>query len=324
MREFDYNVLNEIKQELRLIFEAHSLSYLKGKMRLFSVGHQRFFQAHEPGYEIWFGADEIDDTLNKLNALYRNGTPPNTPLILDPMLYRVQGQNISPVGSAIGWCTVLYPNADTIDETIINRIRDLRVFCSPFYSDEQQCSGLKIFAFLKEPILPNNAQFDQNGCMTNLTKALADLANVEDDAIFTNSYLLSGLNYRTVQGNYQHHSFKEVFGSIPVATPDQMRTQCIFPKHVQDAATCWNAYGRDVQLYERYGTNIDMLEANLQHKSESEKITDVIAKELRLIWRIQRSYGLNGEMRLFTAPHQKNWRSKEQGQEIWFGPEDDA
>jgi hypothetical protein len=103
LRAFDQNVINELREELQLIWAAVASHYIEGEMRLFAPSSNEVWQTNDPGFETWFGPTQIDQALAKLTIFYRNGELPNSPLFLDPIVYKRENGINTPLGSAIIW-----------------------------------------------------------------------------------------------------------------------------------------------------------------------------------------------------------------------------
>lgn len=321
MRYFEPAILEEIKRELAFIWAIHRMHGLEGKMRLYSTQETGLWKSHEAGYEFWFGAGEIEQAIEKIEFFYRGGETPNTPLFLDPVVYKIEdGQPPEPVGCGLVWCTIL-SDSQPISEEAIKRVQDLGVYVTPIFNGDDQPAGIKIVGFLRDSTMPMNKKIPTNGSIVPGVQSLADLINVESDADTIRQYVISGLEYRTGRGVYQHPRFQDLFGEQQFTAAKDIMRSAVHLQHIRDAGTCWNAYERSPELYRRYGIDVANLDNNLKSLADSDHEIELITKELLLIWHAHQRHGLEGEMRLFTAPDQENWRSKEPGLEVWFTAE---
>ncbi len=335
MLPFSDSTMANIRKEIQFIWRVHASYHLEGKMRLFSLQEQNMWHSKEPGFVLWFSEKETEDALQKMALFYRRGEQPNTPLLLDPLLYHVSEASPipTPVGTGMLWTTILPPAGQaTIPQRTVERLQGLGCLISPLTKQQPdgtliEHAGLKLLHFLKEPTRPSQEMkpYEHDGTLLPGMQALADIADCAENAFFHRHYLLSGINYQhheptapETPSAIQHPDFKTLF---PEKTLPDSRNISLHSKHLQylqDAATCWNAYGRRQALYDRYGVDISNLERNLQSETAATESAEETKKELGLLWHAQKKAGLSGKMRLFTMPDQSIWRARNESLEIWF------
>jgi hypothetical protein len=318
MRKFSEVIYNEIARELAFIWSAHRIHNLQGKMRLFTPAAFKDWTNNDSGIEIWFGPNEIADAIKKLKLFYRSGIGDTSTLLLDPVVYDVTAEPI-PIGSGVMWGTARCKDSDEeISDTTIKRLNDLGIFTSLLHHRTNQRAGIKMLAYTKKPALPTRKKRRINGIMVQGCKEICDIANISADEDFSRHYMLSGLEYRTPKGRYQSISFHEMYKDETFSSITDIKRNAQHIGHILDAATCWNAYGRDTYLYSIYGADIANLANNLQEKGVSDTMVGRVSNELDLLWASNKRTGLEGKMRLFTVPNQNKWRSKQEGFEYYF------
>lgn len=325
LRPYNENMLHEIKRELAFIWAAHRLHRLDGKMRLFSPRTRDNFQMEEAGYEVWFGPTEIDLVVKKIEILYKEGKKPNTPLFLDPVVYRkLAGAKPIPLGSGVVWCTGLVKGGKEMNPLAQKRLEKLGVFVDTYHSPNSEKAGLKALAFLENIAMPMDKEFNPEGSIVPGVQQLADLMNIDPDGPYNRYYLLSDLEYTLADGTvFQNPEFQDIFHGTAMKSIKDITANAIHLQLILDAGKCWNAYGRDQAILDRYGTDVANLERNLQSKNASDRVVAQIRHELQLLWAANKRAGLDGEMRMYSAPTQDNWRSKKAGTEVWFRDEEE-
>lgn len=317
MKPYSPEILDNIKREIEFIFAAQKLHYLEGKMRVYTPRTQENWKSQEAGFELWFGPNEIDLAISKLKLFYREGKSGNTAFFLDPVIYNLSGSKPVAVGTSLIWCTLLCPDGKEIEDEAVNRVKKLGLLADFIEYNGKARSGLKILGALKEPTKPAG-DVPPDGSYIPGIQELADLVNISCDPKLTKNYMLSGINYNAPLGHCQHENFQKIFGDKKIAAAKDLIGVSIHLQKIVDAGKCWNAYGRDPAIYARYGIDVKNLASNLKRKSESDSQISEVKKEILLILQANSKLGLNGEMRLYTAPEQNNWRSKEEGVEVWF------
>lgn len=252
------DISDSLKAELYSIWFAHRSLGLDGQMCLYSQETQEPWRSDKPGVKFWFDASQIDQAIEFIAEHYNEGNLPNTTLLLNPVVHSkpTDGSEPKPLGSAILWCSPLALGVDRVGETQQQRLENLGIFAKLAERGEIANSGLKVLAFLKKPVKPN-----EKGEIAEC-KALYDLTNIKSDDFYS-AYILSGLAYLTRNGSYKHPSFFEFFK--PAELADTVKLKAIDAQLVLDAAKCWNAYDRSEILFDKFGVDPDNIESNLRY-----------------------------------------------------------
>jgi len=319
LRPFTPDIIAEVKREIAFIWAAHRVHKLNGKMRIYSMRNQDIWQSHDPGFELWFGPSEIDEAMKKLALYYREAKPPNTSFLLDPMVYEiVPGSAPKPLGSGFVWGMAI---GDDLTEEDFERLKKLGVFVSPIFEENAGRVGVKVIAFTQAINTPVE-KYSPDGTAVTGVKEISELLQVSEGELIHKQYLLSGLIYEHSNGSvYQHPAFHLMFDNKPMVSMDHIQTNSIHLKGIKDSALCWNAYGRDPAIYNRYGVDAMNLTRNLKAKAKAEAAVQLMKRELALVWDANLRFDLTGEMRMFSCPDQQSWRAKLEGFELWFTPE---
>ncbi len=316
----------QLMQELALLWTVQRIHGLEGEMRLYSPRNRSMWQVEETGMEIWFGPGDIPDTVEKILLLYKNGSTPNTPLFLDPIVYARRDEQITAQGTAVLWGSVMHSNGSTPSAREYSRISDLHMFEGDiqFHTDTQEAlCGKKLLGFANATIKLDENAYDPEGGEVPTLQHMLDVANIEPDAPHGKKYLLSGLQYRLSDGGYVYHpSIGSMVPEKARSSVNAMKEHVVYPQHIEDAATCFNAFGRNHVLYRRYGVDVANLATNVEEANASEARVKEIMHEVRLLWHANVNAGLSGRMRLYTAYAQEIWRSQDGGVQLWFDESD--
>ena len=318
MKEFNHAIFSEIRAELGLIWAAHKVHGLDGKMRLFTASAQSPFKSRQTDFEFWFGPKEINEAMELIELHYNSGNIPNSPLLLDPVVYAVQfGEAPRALGSGVFWCNGLLPDDAQISDEALERLRGVNVFVSPTAHGDNPRGGFKALVFAKELLQPT---LKKEGCEVIYVEGCDELLALAYAGIpqLSPYYLLSGLTYRTTFGEYQHETFNAIFGPSGVPAHKFINSYQIKMERIKDAVKCWQAYGHNNILYRRFGVDVGNLERNLKTLSDADLILETVRAEFALIWAAHKRVGLKGEMRLYSMPTQDPWRAHHPGIEHWF------
>jgi hypothetical protein len=266
MLQFTESILQKIKLEISLIWTAHKVHKLEGQMRVYTCESDDFWKSDQPGLEIWFGSSEaeIDDVVEKIGMYYRKGNTPNSPVLLDPIVYEVDGREPTPIGSGMVWNTII-PEDGAIPDVAFERLKKLGVHYSFLESEQNPEAGIKVIGWVTAPMkVPEDFVFNTDGNFVEGMREIYDLVDVKCLGIDTwKQYVLSGLEYRTQYGRHQHADFPSVFNT-PMTGEPNIKENSLSGRRILDAGMCWNAYGRDQRMYERYGIDPANLENNLK------------------------------------------------------------
>ncbi|MFO0388977.1 MAG: AAA family ATPase [Alphaproteobacteria bacterium] len=249
--------------EFKLLWEAHRLVGLSGYMCLYSMPEQVPFRSKTSGIQYWFDEAGTEAAIQEILRHYNNGQLPNTTLILNPIIHTKHTDgNYTPIGSGIIWCTALSLGVDVLKEESAQRIWELGALASMFHRGDNDRSGLKVIAFCDEAQKVSDDGRTIVGC-----KQLYDITDVQSQP-YAHCYLLSGLSYLTNNGLFQHADIRQLF---PKNTLQNTAESCkkiakdsaIHVQKILDAAYCWDAYERYHSLYQKFGTNPEDVERNL-------------------------------------------------------------
>lgn len=232
-----------VKNELEIIWQAHKKHGLDGQMRLYTITEKEPWRAKIEGYEFWFDANSVDAAVAEVEANYNDGKLPNSPLLLDPIVYDSAKK---PLGSGIIWATILSKGIANLSGTEQARLNGLDVYSAFVARGENKISGLKLFAYPEKALTPAEA------ILAN--KALYDLCNVDSEEYYKH-YMLSGLSYLSKNGSFLAPPVEELLMGNKVANYQK----------ILNAAECWNAYDRHHTLYERFGIDVANIDTNLKY-----------------------------------------------------------
>ena len=301
-----------------MIWAAHASHGLVGKMRLFTASAQSSFKSRQTDFEFWFSPNETNQVIDLIELHYNSNNANNSPLLLDPVVYKVVfGETPVPQGSGVLWCTVLLPEGQTLNDEALDRLRGANVFASALSRNGQKNAGLKALTFTKEKLEPNQKK---KGAEVNYVEGCDELLELVHQGISEMApyYLLSGLNYHTQFGEFQHESFTSLFGSSGVPAHKFIKSYQVKLQRIKDAAFCWKAYQYNNVLYRRFGVDVVNLDRNLKALADADSTLQDIRTELQLVWGANKRVGLNGQMRLYTLPGQDPVRALHAGTERWF------
>lgn len=252
-----------IAEELRLIWRAQQRGGLAGKMCLYAIEGTRPWPSNHPGTRFWFGPDEIDKAAAFFLQFYNGGTFPYTALLLDPVVYAPQADgSFAPLGSMVLWASALGVTPMTPDKPL--RLASTGARAGVVARGDEPNAGLKLLAFSPTP-----QQKLANGAVRG-NEALYQLSDIRGDD-FWPAYLLSGVTYPSSVGAYATGSLGALLGdarfdgTVDDATRDAViDAHTVDPQQLENAALCWDRYGRIPTLYERFGNDVPALDENLK------------------------------------------------------------
>ena len=242
------HINQKITSELSMLWAAHKAVGLPddGYMCLYSNEEQVPFRAHEAGVKFWFGEGDTEVAIAKILELYNGGKLPNTPLLLNPIVHKLEADgSYTPLGSGAIWATALSLGVEVMSEHPAERLADLRVFAGNFSRGDSDRAGLKILAFCDTIQPPEADGKTVKGC-----HELYEIADMKSEQ-YAGAYFLSGISYLTNNGLFIAHEM-----------PTNIKT--INAQTVLDAAKCWNAYERYHSLYKKFGSETKDIEQNLR------------------------------------------------------------
>ena len=236
-----------IKKELEIIWTAHTGLGLSGKMRVYTIAEIEPWRAKELGFEFWFAESEIELAVAEIEKHYNNGKLPNSPLLLDPVVY---DEEKKPLGSAVFWSTSMCLGIAKMSGTEQERLQTVGAYSSKITRGEEENAGIKAVAF-SDRVLQALPDGSVEGC-----RELYELINIES-ADYYRHYILSDLEYLSKNGSFLHENFSRLeIPALPVLTKVEKAVE---------AAKCWNAYDRHHRLYARFGIDEANLERNLKY-----------------------------------------------------------
>lgn len=267
---------SSVALELAYIWAGHTAVGLKGKMCLYTLDGQDPFRAEQEGLRFWFGPDDTDLVIEKLNEYYNDGSLPNSPLLLNPIVHKVKEDGTAkPLGSGIMWCTALALGIYRLDDDAMERIRELGVFYSPIERGDNKKAGLKIFAYADRVCWPM-----ADGLSLETNEAFYDLVNLDAPSYYP-YYMLSGVRYLTLHGLFHHPNAALLIPTMGETLPavikeggevDMSKDTARYsfahdsknmqdyvakyqkdPQEVLDARFCWDSYDREHALYMKWG-----------------------------------------------------------------------
>ena len=250
--------------ELQMLWAAHGAVGLDGYMQLYTRDDQLPFRAKQPGISFWFGKDDTPAAIDQIIQHYNSGQLPNSPLLLNPIIHKKEGDDYVPVGSGFAWCSGLSLGVDVLNDESAERIQEIGALASLFERGDNPRAGLKIVAFTTEAQPPTADGRTVIGC-----QELYELSNMKSDQ-YAGYYLLSGISYLTNNGLFQHPDFSELC-KIGV----DVKTIAINVQNIIDAAYCWNSYDRHHSLYQKFGRDPVDVEQNL-------RFFNLVARDVKL------------------------------------------
>lgn len=247
----------DIANELQILWQLHERVGLEhGVMALYTINTTDPWRAEEMGYVHWFDRSEeqIIGAVAEIKRLYNEGNLPNTPLLLNPIVYN------QPAGEAIGsgfaWGSALCKGINNLTDEQIWRVQNLKIDFGYFIRGDNDQAGLKMIAVADEILPPSDVEEEVYGNQVVGCHELCDVINMAGEEYWP-YYLLSGLSYLSKNGSFKAQQFTEIIADISSAKNQPIQ-------NILDANECWNAYDRHHALYERFGTNPADIEWNLR------------------------------------------------------------
>jgi len=255
-----------LAKELSVLWAAHEAVGLKGHMQLYTRDDQMPFRSKQPGISYWFDKEGTNDAIVEIIKYYHSGQLPNSPLLLNPIVHKKEGDKYIPLGSGFAWCSALVLGVENLNDQSAERLIEVGAHVSMFERGDNDRAGLKVIAFSIEALPPAGDGKVVTGC-----HELYELANVKSDQ-YEGYYLLSGISYLSNNGLFQHPDISLLWNGRDVSDikPLQINIQ-----NVLDGAYCWNAYDRHHSLYKKFGRNTADVEQNL-------RFFNLVARDVKL------------------------------------------
>ncbi len=144
-------MIARICNEIDLICESNKRVGLEGKMRLYSSINQDRWRSKTEGIEFWITGDNSQEAARQIGELYNAGKLPNTPLLLDPVVYKEGAQRqMLPVGISIVYTTGISVGLEEFNPESLERIHNLGLMTGEIIRAGDEASGLKVLGFLDE------------------------------------------------------------------------------------------------------------------------------------------------------------------------------
>lgn len=247
-------IQDSIRHELATLWAGHHAVGLKGHMCLYTLNGQEPWRSKDANLAFWFGPEDTDAMLVKIDEHYRDGALPNSPLLLNPI---VHDKNHKPLGSGIVWSTGFALGIETMQEHQRERIKGLNVFTGVMERGTVKNAGLKMLGFSKE-VLPTL----KDGVTVEGCKELFEIANFANPEYYR-FYLLSGLTYLGKHGGFMQPLFSDIIPA-DVDLKKIISSQKADLQQIKNALFCWDSYDRHNSLYTKFGIDPSKVENNLK------------------------------------------------------------
>ncbi len=270
MAEFNEKTESSIRRELELIWAGHRAVGLEGGvMCIFAHPDKDPWVAREKDFYMWFSEDESDLVIEKIKKYYNNGKLPNTPLLLNPIVFsRGDDENPpEPLGSGVYWSTSPAQGVSRAAEDNLSRARDIGLFAGYIKRGEVPNSGVKTLGFSNRLLTP------MDGMSVPGNREIYDFVSVEAEE-YSRFYIFSGLFYLSRHGSYCSESLTSMGLPMEGDADEFVRSHQVDIRLIMDAAHCWIGYDRHHSLYEKFGIDPDNLEHNL-------KIYELCARDVK-------------------------------------------
>ncbi len=262
--------------ELKTLWHSHKRFDLNGYMRLYTIPDQAIFRTKQEGLELWY--EDTEESYNKLfeelQYYYNAGVLPNSPPLVDPIVYRKEGDNFIPIGTSVTWATAFYTGQAVYNEHDLARIKQVGCMTGGFIRAGVTRSGFKILAFLDTPYRFSEeaqtklrGQRDQSvphGLTIPGCEELFNISNVNGTA-YAPYYLLTGIEYLCQNGSYASETMEESFDGEQINRDELIQRYTVSQEYIQEANRCWNKYDKLHPLWERFGIDGKNLEKNLKY-----------------------------------------------------------
>lgn len=252
-------IMTGIRKELELLWAAHFAAGLQGYMCLYTEEVQTVWRAKTLGIKVWFTPEQTDEAIAVFREHYNNGSLPNAPLLLNPVIHhKVDENTYKPIGSGFAWATGLTLGVARMSPDMDERMAQYGVMHSRFDRGDERNAGLKMIAFSDKPLPPNPDGRSVVGC-----RELYELSNIHSE-MYAPFYMLSCAEYLCGHGLFSHSGIetmipKEEQSELPEAIVARHRVSI---QVILDANYCWNSYDRMHSLFMRFGSNPADVERN--------------------------------------------------------------
>ncbi len=244
-------IFTGIEKELKALWAAHHAVGLKGFMQLYTVANQEPWKGKESSLSLWFGPDDTQAALDFITKHYNGGHLPNSTPLLNPVVHAKKGEEYTPLGSGVIWCTAFTLGISVWKPEAKLRLEGLGLRVGVFNRRDLPNSGIKIVARVSKALPPLPGYPTVEGC-----KELYEITDIQADE-YAPFYVFSGLSYLSSHGSFHHPNLDELFTeSGEFGRADLQK--------VKDASVCWNAYDRHHSLYVKFGIDPSHIDHNLR------------------------------------------------------------
>jgi len=270
MSQFTEEVELSIRRELEIIWAAHRAVGLNGYMCIYSHPEKDPWIAKEKEFHMWFGPDDSDAVIEQIKELYHNGKLPNTPVLLNPVVFSEGDEENppEPLGSGVFWCTSPAQGMDRAEESNLSRPRDIGMFSGYLKRGEVDNAGVKVLGFSNRMLSPID------GMTVPGVREVYEFVSINAEE-YWQFYMLSGLSYLSRHGSYESESISSLGIPMDGDADEFVANHQSDVRTLMDAHTCWIGYDKHHLLYEKFGIDPDNLEQNL-------RIYDLCARDVRL------------------------------------------
>jgi AAA domain len=265
-------IKTSIKAELELIWAAHHAVGLKGFMCLYSDVEQNPWRSKQH-VQFWFNEHNISQAIDCFIEHYNSGNLPNSPLLLNPIVHKCEGDKYIPLGSGIAWATALALGIARVTPDKIERPSGKGVLCNYTSRGEDESVGLKMLLIASEALQMNDDGRTTQGC-----QELYNLVDIKSD-VYAPYYMLAGVEYLSLHGTFQQSPFEQMLplhlrsGNV---APAQIVSEMQQPiRLILEATQCFIAYDKIHTLYNKFGQE----PANIAHNN---KFFNLCARDLDL------------------------------------------
>ncbi len=149
-------MVSQVRYEMELLWAANKRCGLEGEMRIYSSPSQVNWRSKMAGTEIWFRDNEEDykDVERKVQLHYNAGVLPNTPMLIDPVVYKRDENGMpTPLGTGVVWANCMCVGRQVYEPGMLARLKDIGLLTGFIIRAGEKESGLKAVGFLQEPFL---------------------------------------------------------------------------------------------------------------------------------------------------------------------------
>jgi len=283
------NHMENIKQEILFLLKSQREAGFEGYMRLFSVKNQEKWRAKEQAIEIFINEENLSQSVEEIKKCYNDGILPNTPLFLDPIIYKLSAEHAEelghkddgedipipvsvpiPLGSCFVFATCLTTGDMLFNEQEVKeRFDSINMQYANIHKSNKEVTGLRGLVFLRKPYVfskQEQQEFLQRRAKEQ-SDALPRIKIAEDifsfsgcnNAKYCHYYMLPNMEYINSYGGFTSENFKQ----LTAETAKNKHT--ISVQKIMDAARCFSSYDYHHSLWVRFGNDINNLKQNIAY-----------------------------------------------------------